>query len=337
MSSAQVKKLTKMVGDLSTRVGKKNKNSKGQRSNKRRAQRTAIDMSGSSVLNNHWNMLRDPCSSAIGESAYRGAAGIPSRFTRTFAVNAPGSTAFYYVGNPAALAATNNPVATSATAFTPVYNQAGAGQTFIAANASAVRVIGYCLTVDYLGTELNRSGKLYTGCVPSKFVTGGVATTIDAIKSTLSDCTRTPDHSLESKWFPGVQNEEYALYSDIEMVFSSGNNSLVVLAENMPDGVQLEIKETIIVEWQPLTGLGFVAAPAVGGTNPVAAVERLHGLAHNDPSFFAAFRTGASTAASKYAHAAGRGFVDLAAGTISTMGRGIARNAMRSLPLLLGA
>lgn len=307
----------------------------GSKQNNRRSK--SQNMGTYNPLTGHYMMLTDPCNSTLTESAYRGQAGIPSRFTRSWTVSSPGSSSYIYAFNPAAIGAFANAVINSATVTTPVETTQGPGFTFITTNAGAWRAVGYCLQVDYIGTELNRSGKLYTGCVSAQTVKYGVATTVNDLKVLFPNSVRTPDSQLESKWFPGVDNEEYGDRTVTTDSYDAGKNVLVFLAENMPDGVQLAFKEVLILEWTPLPGLGFVAPGSTAGYNPPAAYERLHAAASKDPSFVHSFSMSASKRLGQYAHSAGSGFVDLGMMALRAGAKGAVRSAMRAAPLLLGA
>lgn len=342
MSNANYNKLIKALTTRANAMptqsrGKGKGKGNGRRSSRATATRTVVSGDGS-ALQGHWKMLSDPCAATLAESSYRGTSGYTSRFSRTWTIASAGNNAYLYVGVPSALAAIEIPTNSTSAAIAPAYGGAMAGQAFVAANANNHRVIGYCLEIDYMGTELNRSGKLYTGTVPATFVEGGAWTTLDGIKSTLSNATRTPDHQLESKWFPGVGNERYAKYNDLNESFADDNSALVFIAEAMPDGVQLQFRETIVIEWLPKPALGFTLPSTLQGHNPVGAYEKLHSVASKDPSFFHSFKEGASKRATSYAYSAGRGFVDLAAGSLRALGARAVRTAVtRAAPMLLMA
>jgi len=222
-----------------------------------------------------------------------------------------------------------NKLAASNTAFTPVETVAAAGYTFLTTTASAWRGVGYCLEVNYIGTELNRSGKLYTGTVPASLIPAGTATSVDSIKTLLSNDTRTPDRQLESKWFPGVTNEDYTNRGG--STYPNSNNVTLIVAENMPAGIQLAFKETVIYEWIPQPGLGFVAPTSLAGLNPPAFMENLHNVAKKDPSFTHSFSEHAGTELRRIAGAAGTYAVRAGAAGLMSLGK----KAMRTAPLLL--
>lgn len=318
------------TNNKNSKKGKKN-GKQGQRRRNVQARSARQVYSGDGgVLQKHWEMLVDPCTSTLTESAYRGAAGIPSRFTRTATVLSGSDTCYMYIGNPAGLSYANVAAVTSVAPVTPVFAYGMAGKAFITANSAAFRVVSSCLTVEYIGTELNRSGKLYTGVLPAQTIAGGVATSIDKVKTLLTSSCRTPDYELESLWFPGVGNENYCDINTSADMFNDDKNVTVFIAENCPAGVQIQVRETIIVEWLPKPDMGFTAAKPAGGSNPPAAMERLHNAASHNP-IFAGFKEGARAAGSYYARQIGSGIVDLAAG----VGRSAVRGAMRAAPLLL--
>lgn len=296
---------------------------------KGKRQQTAPKGALYNTLTGHYQMLVDPCDSTLTESAYRGQAGIPSRFTRSWTITTGVNTAYYYQVNPADCGAMENQVLASSTAFTPVIGTLAAGRTFLLSTSSSFRVIGYCLDVDYIGTELNRSGKLYTGTVPSSNIPAGVATSIDGLKVLFPNNTRTPDKSLQSKWFPGVTNEDYSAIGGNN--YLNSNNSVVFIAENMPAGIQLAFKETVVVEWIPLPNLGFVTPNALAGNNPPASFEQLHQAAKMEPSFTHSFMDAASGQIHQLSKAAGKFAVQAGARGLARLGAA----AYRAAPLML--
>lgn len=318
------------ANNKNSKKGKKNgKKGNRQRNVQARAGRQVYS-GDSSVIQGHWEMLTDPCMSTLTESAYRGAAGIPSRFTRVVTVIGGAETCYMYIGNPTGLSFANSLALTSNSPITPVFSFGMAGKAFITANSAAFRVVGFCLTVEYIGTELNRSGKLYTGVLPAQTIAGGVATSIDKVKTLLTSSCRTPDYALESLWFPGVGNENYCDINSSADMFDDDKNLTVFIAENCPAGVQIQLRETVVVEWLPKPDMGFTAPKPAGGNNPVAAMERLHNAASHNP-IFSGFKEAAQIAGARYARQLGAGIVDIAAG----VGKSAFRGAMRAAPLLL--
>lgn len=290
--------------------------SKSGRSSKRPRSRAGGNRneaaSESMVLSNHFRMLADPCTATLAESAYRGRAGQTSRWSAVTTYNVAGDTAFFCGVNPAAMSGFAGTFANSATLFAPVYSLAMPGQAFLLANADSWRAIGACIDVDYVGTELNRSGVIYGGILPSTALPAGVATSVDLTKVLLSNEVRTPDRQISQLWFPGVDNE---LPGDTGVTqYEAGRNSFCVLAEGLPPGVQLRLRFTFIIEWFPKISTGLSMPTAVAGTNPTAAYEKLHTMGKEEPAFTHSFTSGIRHRVNQYAAAGGRMLVDGAVG-----------------------
>lgn len=271
------------------------------------------------VLRNHWEMIADPCFATLAESAYRGRSGIVSRFTQLSTYNTGVSTGLVAVFNPAAGSGnvtgfTDSTIPTAAV----VYNYALPGQAFLLANSEGSRVIGACLDIDYLGTELNRSGMFYGGVVLGDSVPAGVGITPDSYKQLLPNQCRTPDRQVTQLWFPGVGNEGYGNVGASSTAFTSEYNSLGFIAEGLPAGIQIRIRLTTVVEWLPLQGVGVAMPSPTSGYNPVGAYERLHDAAAKTTAFTHSFAAGASEKATAYARKAGETLVDVAVAGAAT-------------------
>lgn len=296
-------KTTRTVGTQSTKRSRKKKMSGAAEPMRSRT---------SPVASNHWNMLRDPCNATLGESAYPGRAGMVNRFTSiTTYAGSPGQTAFLAQYSPASLAFTASAPATSATPFVQSFDQPVPGQPYIVASSDSFRVIGFCVSIQYVGTELSRSGTIYGGVLPASAIPAGVSMTVDTAKVLLTNEARTPDRELELLWFPGTKDMDYAKNTD--PVFQDSHNILVVAAEGLPEGLSLKIRQTIIVEWLPKTTLGMSMPPPTAGTNPPAFYESLHETASRSGLFTAAFE-GASQRGRQYAYYAGQRMIDASVG-----------------------
>lgn len=324
-------KYNTLINKLTAAADKMNIAKKGSgRKTKGRARRIVqrVFSQEGPVLENHWRMLSDPCMATLAESAYRGRAGIVSRFTGVSTFTAGGFTAAAFVWNPAATAGTQFAVAASNTVATPSYDQVMPGQTFLFATAESWRVIGLCVDIDYVGTELNRSGVIYGGVVPSNLVGAGDPTTVDQIKVLLTNTTRTPDKEITQLWFPGVTNEQYL--EGGTPAFGNAANSLALCFENMPAGLQIRLRVTTIYEWLPKVNSGIVMPSPVAGTNPTAAYEKLFERARSSPGFVHSFRQGASDMMNRAAYYAGAQGVGAAANYLYRRGgrRGIGSGAI---------
>lgn len=308
-------KYNKLVEALTRRANEKGAKTKKGKSGQRKRGTKMLQVGGNdSVLRDHWFMVHNPCFATLAQSAYRGRAGIVQRFTSIITLNTGVNTGFVATLNPAAATGnitqfTDPTIATAAI----VYNVALPGQAFLLANTKGSRVIGYCIDIDYIGTELNRSGMFYAGVVPGDAVVGGVGTIPDSLKQLLPNQTRTPDHQITQLWFPGVENEQYSLVGAGATSYTASNNSLLVIAEGMPAAVQVRLRITGIYEYTPLLGVGVAMPSPVSGYNPVGAYERLLDIGSKTNAFTHSFTEGLSTRANQYAARAGQSLVDVAA------------------------
>lgn len=278
------------------------------------------------VLSQHWQMLSDPCHATLTESAYRGRAGIPARFTGIYSYTTGTETAFALVANPASGAGTLTALANSATAWTPAYATALPGQAYLLTVADSARVIGACLDIDFVGTELQRAGMFYGGVLPLTTLPAAVATSVDNVKVLLNNETRVPDHQVDQLWFPGVGNEAYTPLGSASASYTADHNALVFLAENLPAGLQLRLRLTIIYEWVPKSGTGLITPTSMAGTNPPAAYEHLHAAAVSSPSFTESFTAGVKARATHYASRAGEAIIDA---SVAYVGQNLRRGPPR--------
>lgn len=296
-----VKTTKSSTGTQTTRKGR----SRG--GNKRRAP----TMAGGFIASQHWNMVRDPCHANLGESAYPGRAGLTNRFKSVTTYTTGTDTSILMSYNPASLAGAVNSAANSSTVVNPAYTVHMPGQLHLLANADSWRPIGCCLDIEYIGTELNRSGAIYGGVLPASNLPAGFNTTVDLVKTLLTGESRTPDHSLQLNWFPGTGDMDYSKSTD--PTFADTHNNLTVCAEGLPAGLSLKVTVTVIVEWLPNVALGMTMPPPTAGTNPPAFYEHLHEKAAQSGAFNA-FVTGAGQRGRAYAYYAGQRMVDATAG-----------------------
>lgn len=314
---------------------KKNSKNKKQKRNGRAA-RTRMPRAViiPNPISGHYNMLRDPCGAPLTTSVYRGRKGTVARFSRTWTVSGSSDTAYYYILNPANCGAAGTSLATSASAFTPVETIQAAGYAMMDMFAADWRVIGACLEVDYVGTELNRSGRMYAGILSAQSVQFGVPTTADNIKLLTYASARTPDRTVEIKWVPGEGNEALSNRGSSGGTdnYAANRNVVLFVAENMPAGVQLAFRETIIYEYTSKPGLGIPSDTPMSGQHPPGAFEAILEQAKRDPSMYDAFKEGAAAQARYYAGQAGRAVAT--AGVAAGMSY-LASRARRTRPILI--
>lgn len=251
-------------------------------------------MLDSMVLRNHYAMLVDPCYATLCESAYRGAAGYVQRFVKVTNYTTGTNTSFCAIYNPAAVASTQADLANAAAPFSATYAIPSAGSAFLTANSSGHRCIGFCVQIEYTGTELNRSGLLGAATVNAELFnigTGGL--TVADIQPLIPNVTRTMDGTAEVKWSPGVGNEQYVKLGDAPgVLYANDMNSLVIYGTGLPAGNQIRLVETTIYEYLPTINTGLATPAATAGSNPPGAFEKLHNAAHADPTFAHSLRKG---------------------------------------------
>jgi hypothetical protein len=288
------------------------------------------------VLAGHWDMVSNPCFSDLAESAYRGQSGFTQRFTSVRTYTTGTDTAFLALYSPAGAAMSFKSGAADTTVFTPVFDIATTGQTFLAATASQWRCIGFCVDIEYVGTELARAGVIGSGTYVPNTIPAGTATNVLNVSPMFSNVTRTSDQTMTAKWFPGVGNERYmALGEGNDLLFGNDTTALAIYGVNMPAGLQVRFVETAIYEWLPKTLQGINYPSATAGRNPVGAFERIHDMASRDPSFAHSFLAGAKTKLGKYGRMAGESAMDVLWEGSKYAARSVARSAARAAPLLL--
>lgn len=135
----------------------------------------------------------------------------------------------------------------------------------------SVRPVASCMRARYLGTELNRSGAVYTGYLPqseSYFsvnppLSGDVGAAFNANLATAAQYTsRTPDGSVEVRWAP---NRADMRFRDVDtavgtpaVVDQPSHAGMFVNFSGMATGSVIEVTFTTVYEWVPNSSQGFV-------------------------------------------------------------------------------
>lgn len=205
----------------------------------------------------HVNMIVDPCNAELGPTAYRGADGIISRFRNVSVVSPAGKTGFMFVFYPAynaiQLIAVNP---SDVLAFSPTAG--GPGQSFLLASGASQRAVAACSSLNYTGTELDRSGVIYSGVVPIAAL--GVAKRVDEFAVNLQHESRVIDGHLEVKWSPSSIEEEY-WESGVATPPGGGDRNAIVFIglgfNPLTTSGNFSIINTLIAEWRPEPGLGL--------------------------------------------------------------------------------
>lgn len=297
---------------------------------------TSVVTRDAPVLAGHWDMVSNPCFADLSESAYRGQSGFTQRFTSVRTYTSGTDTAFLALYDPAGAALSFKSGAADTTVFTPVFDILTTGQAFLSATASSWRCIGFCVDIEYVGTELARAGVIGSGTYVPSAIPAGTATNVLNVSPMFSNVTRTSDRTMTAKWFPGVGNERYQnLGETADLLFGNDTTALAIYGVNMPPGLQIRLVETAIYEWLPKTLQGINYPSATAGRNPVGAFERIHDMASRDPSFAHSFLAGAKSKLGKYGRVAGESAMDVLWEGSKYAARGALRSAARAAPLLL--
>lgn len=208
-------------------------------------------------ISRHVNMIVDPCNAELGPTAYRGADGIVTRFRSNGNLGASaGKTGFIYVFYPAYNTVYTNYVNAGDLATTNLVG--GPGQAFLLASSESQRAVAACTALSYAGTELDRSGVIYSGVIPISCIQA--TKTIEQIIALLQHETRTGDRPIEVKWSPSAVDEEYWTTGSVVPESAGDRNCIVFIgmgfnaATTSPNHV---VVNTLIAEWRPEAGLGL--------------------------------------------------------------------------------
>lgn len=272
MSSKSKKTSTQLVV-YAAPTPKKGGGGKGKQTNGSQKKTKVVD-AGASRVNSHVKMVVDPCTAVLGHTGYRGNDGFVQRFTTTTTrTTAATATAFVYIFHPAYNSSYYTEVATAGTGFTPTATPiAGPGQTFLLASASTMRPVASCLSISYLGTELNRQGIIYMGLLKASVLGGGH--TVGTLQALLGTSVRTPDHNLECKWLPSPSDESYWETGSVAPDDNGDRNVIVIAGSGFTNGIDVALKTTLITEWQPKSNLGFQATTP-SSPDPPAGLEHV--------------------------------------------------------------
>lgn len=162
------------------------------------------------------------------------------------------------------------------------------GYAFLTTTTSSVRALSACMQVMFPGTELQRSGVVSLGTVPSSSVTNCVPTaqggagqsTTTALIRQLSQFTeRTPDTMMEITWRPGQGDGELVDVAGEAAVptnygtLTAGRNALIMSVAGLPAAVGVRIRTVVVYEYTPVLGQGIVAtvetSPSANTVNDV--------------------------------------------------------------------
>lgn len=251
----------------STKIYVKSKKGKGKKTNGKKKGGTtmlagAMKRRGANPedvtrIARHVHMIVDPCNAELGPTAYRGTDGIVTRFRSNGNLTASvGKTGFIYVYYPAYNTVYTNYVNGADLAVTNLVG--GPGQSFLLASSDSQRAVAACTSLTYTGTELDRSGIIYSGVIPIACIQA--TKTIDQLIMLLQKESRTGDSPMELKWSPSAVDEEYWTTGSVVPEAPGDRNCLVFIglgfnaATTSPNHA---IVNTLITEWRPEAGLGL--------------------------------------------------------------------------------
>lgn len=200
-------------------------------------------------------LLGDPCGADLTSPCYGGSGS--GYFVRQVRSIAPPSNAVDYLFE-------FTPTAVSSDIFRFGYSTT-AGGSLGTAGAIGIgglittdacgrrRCIAACIKVQYLGSELNRSGLVGSVCLP-----GAELTTSEAINGVSGDWSNSMNSTnrlgsaFEYRWAPGEGDQEWLAnsYGDVRYVNATLGNSLQILLRGIPAG-SVELQVTTCWEWTP--------------------------------------------------------------------------------------
>ena len=240
-------------------MAKKNSKNAKTKNNRRQRRPRATTIAGlNQRVQNHVNMVMDPCGAVLGTTAYRGSDGIVTKFRINYTGNTTPTTSnyvlCYYPGYNTIWAQQiltgdeNIGLAFSAT-------NAGPGQAFLLATAEAQRAVGACLKFSYTGTELNREGTVYSGVLPLAACSGA---SFNQLAVLLQESMRMPDKEIEIKWIPAPAEENYWGTGPTAPEDGAGRNVVVILVKgSLATNTTFRYSANLIAEWKPKYGAGM--------------------------------------------------------------------------------
>lgn len=245
--------------------------------NKKRAQRPRTSQE-TEVLKGALGMIMDPCGASLKHSAFAGQEGVVQRFSTTYTYSSATELNRIFTWVPGRFRSWSGAGPTGITGLTPAYGGLVPGYNFLTNNAQNARCLAACLDISYLGKELDRSGYVAVGVVPSGTLVTGSLTNTEKLATRLAVKERLPPTDFALKWYPSNADSEYVIPGDP----SPGGddfpmaNALTFAALGLPPGAQLVVTLTAIYEWNPKQDIDAVVNSATTVTVPDA-VSRING------------------------------------------------------------
>lgn len=230
-------------------------------------------------VRNHVEMIADPCNALLGPTAYRGSDGSLTRVRRLDSFELVGGgadVAYFFVYYPAYNAIWKGGINDLTQALTPDWTSApGPGQPFFLATADSSRPVGACVDFNYTGTELNRSGQLFRGCIPVSTLTG--ASINQLIAMVQGNGIRMPDTEVGTLWSPAPADESYWEVGGAAPEESGDRNcivNIIIRGATSSASISGQFATTFINEWRPKFGLGL-SVPNPSSPDTPGGLERV--------------------------------------------------------------
>lgn len=133
--------------------------------------------------------------------------------------------------------------------------------------SDTVRPIAGCVRIVYTGSEFDRRGEFgaYAAVGGPPIAYGQTGVSVDPFWSQCQ-MTKRAGEPFEMKWVPSAQDTVQSSSADAFNINSSalGGSSMVVMGRNLDTSsatAPFYLEYTIVYEWQPLTGAGYVCPP----------------------------------------------------------------------------
>lgn len=272
------------------------------RKSKKRVKSRAVSGDDSLVLG-HYKMLADPCASELRPSVYRGRAGYIMRVSTVNTVDTPAGTSGFAAWHPGAGNVSLKTGVATSTVFTntwgPTSGTMAAPVGILPTISTAVRCVAACMTVTYVGSELNRGGAVAVIAGPANEVLTPTPTTVGAKFDQATAVERTPTKTFEIRWTPSPQDEEYVDLSAAPSDYFGDRSALMFAFVTGETPLYFRVRMTAIYEYLPKSGTNM-PLPTASNHTVVGGIERLVNVAARTDKFVTNLLTTAGRAYDAY-------------------------------------
>jgi len=251
---------------------KKKPNGKQKSKPAAKRKQRADPSSDASLVAGHLNMLVDPCAAELKTSVYRGRGGYMMRLSTVAAIDAAAGQAGIAAWHPGAANVSYKNGVTPSTPFTATWGATSGSMIapvgVLPTIASGVRCVAACMTVTYVGAELNRGGMVCATVGPAGEVLLPTPTTVNEKFDLATATERSPSGSFEIKWAPSPMDEEYVDINGAPSDYFNDRTALLLgfIAGDTP--LFFRVRMTAIYEYLPRAGKNVPLPPAVNRTVP---------------------------------------------------------------------